>query len=394
VLDLDPPANDVTLPYGRLLALIRPWRDGWAGSLDLPGKPDFAGYPSAAWFWDTTSYMGLIPAVVIVWLLIRLILRRRPPVWPWNFLAALGAGALLLALPAGKFLHIFVPVAVLRSPARLLYLSTFAASLALGVGVDVFLKTAFLPRNLTRAAVAASLLFHAVDLGGFARTFVRTGPWSDVVAPPSFADKIVNEAKDKRVAGNDFNVWCQERYDDPGGFDSLILAKPYRALLALNGANPRNNEEELDSSRFSLAALQTTGVGLVIADRPRPDLDRVADDGDYVLYRVPDPAPRASFTQSSGKAVYSRPSSDRIQVDTTAGQPGIIRVIEAWDPGWSATVDGMPAPIIADSGFALGVPISGGKHTVNLVYRTPGRASGWILSLLDIALAAVLIKKS
>ena len=302
VLDLDPPSNDVTLPYARLRALLQPWIDGWTGTLDVPNWHPFSGYPNAAWFWDTTSYMGLVPVAVIVWLLVRMILRKRLPVWPLSFLTALGAGALLCALPAGKFLHVIIPAAVLRSPARLLYLSTFAVSLALGFGVDVFLKAALplttpLARNAMRAAVAAFLLFHAVDLGGFARIFVQTVPWQDVVGAPTFAAQIMNEAKDERVAGNDFSVWCQERYDDPGGFDSVILADPYRILLALNGYNPRANEEEIDSYRFSLPALRTTGVGFVISERPRPDLERLAADGD--LRTLPRPQPRApSFVHS------------------------------------------------------------------------------------------------
>ncbi len=87
-----------------------------------------------------------------------------------------------------------------------------------------------------------------------------------------------------------------ERFDDAGGFDSLILANTYRALLGLSVANPKLNEEKLDASRFPVRALQATGVGFVITDEPRSDLERVGSDDDTILYRVPDPAPRASFS--------------------------------------------------------------------------------------------------
>jgi hypothetical protein len=392
VLQLNPPSNDVTLPYRRLLALIRPGIDGWPGSLDLASAIDFHGYPNDAWFWDTTSYVGLLPIAVIVWLLVRMAVRRRFPAWPWGFLAALGAAALCLALPSGDFLHRIVPVAALRSPARLLYLSTFPASVALGVGIDAFLGAQFLALTARRFIVAGCLLFHAVDLGGFARTFVQTVPWSEMTGPPSFGDKILQQARDERVVANDFDVWCQRRYDDVGGFDSLILANTYRALLGLSGADPKLNEEELDASRFPVPALQATGVGFVVSDEPRNDLERVASDGDAILYRVPDPAPRASFS-GDGAVIYSRPSSDRIELVSTATQPGLARVLESWDPGWIATVDGDPAPVIQAESFAMAVPVGAGKHNVRLSYDTPGRTTGWILSLIDVALLGALIMK-
>jgi hypothetical protein len=382
MLQLNPPSNDVTFPYQRLLALIRPGIDGWPGSLDLASATDFHGYPNDAWFWDTTSYVGLLPIAVIVWLLLRMVARKRLPAWPWGFLAVLGTAGLFFALPLGDLLHRVVPVAVLRSPARLLYLSTFPAAVAFGVGIDL-LKT-------RRFVVAACLLFQVVDLGGFARTFVQTAPWSDRIAPPSFAATILQEAHDERVVANNFDIWCQRSFDDAGGFDSLILANTWRALLSLAGDNPKLNEEELDASRFPVRALQATGAGFVITDEARSDLKRVASDGDTILYRVPEPAPRASLSVE-GQLAYSRPSSDRIELLSTADQPGFATVLESWDPGWIATVDDEPTTVFPANGFALKVPIAAGKHTVRLSYQTPGRTTGWILSLIDVTLLGALM---
>ncbi len=382
VLQLNPPSNDVAFPYHRLLALIWPGIDGWPGILDLAGKADFHGFPNGAWFWDTASYVGLLPIAAIVWLLVRIVVGKRRPVWPWGFLAVLGAAGLLFALPAGNFLHRIIPVAVLRSPARLLYLSTFPAAVALGVGIDLLKTRPFV--------IAVCLLFHVLDLGGFARTFVQTVSWSDITGPPSFAAMILPNAQDERVAANGVNVWCQERYDDPGGFDSLILAHTYSALLGLYGADPKRNEEAIGASEFPVAALQATGVGFVVTDEPRTDLEEIASDDDEILYRVPHPAPRA-LLPAGGTVVYSRPSSDRIDLVATSDQPGFADVLESWDPGWSATVDGAPAPVIPAKSFAMAVPVGAGRHDVRLNYRTPGRTTGWILSVIDVALLGALV---
>jgi hypothetical protein len=333
--------------------------------------------------------VGLLPVAVIVWLVVRTVVGKRFPAWPWGFLAALGVAGLFFALPVGDFLHQIVPVAVLRSPARLLYLSTFPAAVALGVGIDTFIGAQFLTINIRRLIVASCLLFHAVDLGGFARTFVQTVPWRDMTGQPSFAARIPQEAHDERVAAGDFDVWCDQRYDDAGGFDSLILANTWRALLGLAGADPKLNQEKLDASQFPVRVLQATGVGFVVTDEPRNDLERVASDGDVVLYRVPDPAPHASFSDggsAAGTVIYSRPSSDRIELVSTADQPGFADVLESWDRGWIATVDGTPTLVSRGDGFAIAVPVPAGRHIVRLSYQTPGRMTGWILSMIDVAL--------
>ena len=103
------------------------------------------------------------------------------------------------------------------------------------------------------------------------------------------------------MAAGVFDVWCQRSFDDAGGFDSLILANTYRALLSLAGANPKLNVEEMDASRFPVRALQATGVGFVITDEARSDLEKIASDGDTILYRVPEPdAASCIFFRGSG----------------------------------------------------------------------------------------------
>ena len=93
------------------------------------------GYPGDAYFWDTTAYVGLLPIASMLALLCWCIAKRRLPRWPWSFLAVTGLGALLLALPLSDPLRHIVPGTFLRSPSRLLYLSTFSAAAGLGCGV-------------------------------------------------------------------------------------------------------------------------------------------------------------------------------------------------------------------------------------------------------------------
>jgi uncharacterized membrane protein YfhO len=61
-----------------------------------------------------------------------------------------------------------------------------------------------------------------------------------------------------------------------------------------------------------------------------------------------------------------------------------VHVLESFDPGWTATVDGQAAPVLPANGFEMAVPIAFGGHVVRLRYETPGRMTGVWLSLASL----------
>jgi Bacterial membrane protein YfhO len=435
VLRLARADNDIAMPYARLLALIVPGIHGWPRPVDLAESHLFAGYPNMAYFWDTASYIGILPLVAIAALLIICVVRRRIPDPRWKFLAYLGTAAFLCSLPlASPLLHL-LPGTLLRSPARLLYLSTFCVAVALGVAVDEFQGAAW-PRfpAVRTGIVVAVLALHFGDLWGFAHWFIQTSPRNE--DPPEFQALLDRDAGDYRIAEQrEYRLISNEdRFDDAGGFDSIFLARFYQGLLALSGAPLTVNRQWIDASTLPVKTLEATGVRFVITDQSRTDLELESSDEDSHLYRVSHPATRAGFyaqehTGFAGEqwipelfaanprnlllpsdaqkyrahpapaeaaireavVVYARPSSDEVLVRVSSGRAGFVHVLEAYDPGWAATLDGKPAPVIPANGFAMAVPVPAGGHTVRLRYATPGRATGAGLSLLSFVLLAALI---
>ena len=63
---------------------------------------------------------------------------------------------------------------------------------------------------------------------------------------------------------------------------------------------------------------------------------------------------------------------------------------EAFATGWSATVDGAPAPLLAADVLFRAVPVAAGRHRVVLAYEAPGRAAGAWLSGVTWLAAALL----
>jgi hypothetical protein len=83
--------------------------------------------------------------------------------------------------------------------------------------------------------------------------------------------------------------------------------------------------------------------------------------------------PRQPFTPAS----YEAAGPDRVTVRVATEAPGLLVVTETWMPGWSATLDGVPVPLLRGDGAwrVVALPYPGG-HEVVLTYRSPGLACG------------------
>ncbi|HKT04193.1 MAG TPA: YfhO family protein, partial [Rugosimonospora sp.] len=96
-----------------------------------------------------------------------------------------------------------------------------------------------------------------------------------------------------------------------------------------------------------------------------------------------------------GAAAGGQPASVRIDQDGTDGVgatvtaqgAGYLVVADADQVGWSATVDGRPAPLVPADQGVVAVPVPAGTHTVALHYTAPyGNAGTWISVLAVVAL--------
>jgi hypothetical protein len=451
LLPLAPAPNDVALPLARLPSLLLPWRDGWPALVDKHPLEAFHGFPSVAWFWDTVGYAGIAPLVgfvlVSAWLMRGTLPRRRAVA----FVILAGAVAPVAALPW----HSSGGATILRSSARLLYVTTFSFAIAFAIVLDRILGDGTrIPADGTRILgdgtripadgarsdtnrarsdgsysrsdgnrarsdgnrdrsdgnrdrrrqllVALILVAHAIDLGGHARAFVHVTPRVVEDSPAALAI-LARELGDQRVAiDHTLRMPWNRRFDDVGFFDSLPLATSYAAILADAELPPTTNSEVLDGSALSAAALAKHGVRFVITAATRGDLVARTAVPFATMYEVPSPSPRAAlFTAGDeaapGSAFYARDSSGAITVETRAPTPTRLRILESWDAGWSATVDGKPASVdrgTGRDGSFMRVALPAGDHVVALAFHTPGATAGLLLSLASLILLALAIRYS
>ena len=100
---------------------------------------------------------------------------------------------------------------------------------------------------------------------------------------------------------------------------------------------------------------------------------------------APDVAEDAGPAFSGRSRVVSfRP--DRVRLEAELSDPGIVVLVDAYDPGWKVTVDGRPAPLLRANTAFRGVKVPAGRHVIEQVYRP-----STVLLGLGISAAAVLV---
>lgn len=425
ILALDPPSNNVAFPLKRLIAFLFPWRQGWPTIMG-GGSSILTHFPSEAYFWDTVCYVGWLPLACVVGLTVRCIARRSRPAPGWLFITVLGLVGIALALPFLQEPLSRLPGVFLRSPARLLYWTTSALSMGVGAALDHLVRWLSTSKRarLGAAAVGAFVALHLVDLGWHDRYFVRIVYYPTRISEQD--ERIAQMVGDGRIA-MDSALWhpLNRRLDDVGYFDSIALARPYTALIDLGGLPPGTNTQVIDGVALRQRALLASGVRLLMTARSLPGEDSAAArqgtrifpltgslpraqtiplanvlflDRDEIHRRLRDEAfdlksqtmlPLDLKTEAPSppvpaavppEAEYERRSSDSIDVRVSYDGPSVLRVLEAWDPGWSATLDGSPIPVAVADDVFLAVRLPPGKHAVRFEFDTPGCFAGAALS--------------
>ena len=75
----------------------------------------------------------------------------------------------------------------------------------------------------------------------------------------------------------------------------------------------------------------------------------------------------------------------------TSERPSLFVTSYAWMEGWTATVDGKPAPVARTNALVLGVPVPAGTHTVTLRFTPPGWTTGRNITIIALVIVVLLL---
>lgn len=154
---------------------------------------------------------------------------------------------------------------------------------------------------------------------------------------------LVREA-DRRFEGRDLGE--VRVFTNPDALE-LVHAAP-RARRASSAEDALDVVGRLDPAQLTdVAVVEPAGAGL--PDLPGGEAARVTD-----------------WSRSGGEVTAT--------VASDAG--AIVMLLEEALDGWSATVDGDPAPVVRANALFVGAVVPAGEHTVGLSYRPPGLDAG------------------
>lgn len=100
------------------------------------------------------------------------------------------------------------------------------------------------------------------------------------------------------------------------------------------------------------------------------------------------PGPLAGGPGTVTLAEQTRPEHEAWDVDAPAG--GFLRVSGNWDPGWSATVDGRPTPVLRADGVFRGVAVGPGRHRVTFSFDNLDEGRGRVIAFGTLPVLAIL----
>ncbi|HEV3162958.1 MAG TPA: hypothetical protein VGZ22_02875 [Isosphaeraceae bacterium] len=315
------------------------------------------------------------------------------------------------------------------------------------------------PGEGRRVSVALGVLA-LVELGSYGHALIKTAPAGQFlgidpvseslarVSPPGSFRIRARDAfySDLRAARHGFektnvNDFFQVRHA------ADLYENLYPIFVEAVPEDPRYPEAAAQARRrrfLSQHVLDRMSVALLVTDHPEPGarwpvVESGSWDGTpYLVYRNPTALPRAYVVPRAEKAPadasalnllpaidpqsavlmvsdplgpetgarqpftpaeYEASDPDRVVVRVTTRAPGLLVVADTWMPGWSALVDGKPAPILrgnhAQRVIAVAQP---GAHTIVMRYQPPGLAIGsaitaasglvWLLALAAASLTS------
>jgi hypothetical protein len=104
------------------------------------------------------------------------------------------------------------------------------------------------------------------------------------------------------------------------------------------------------------------------------------------------PGGAASGTRAGPARVRVFEGGKRRRLDAVdAGEGGYLVLTEAWYPGWTARVDGVPAEVLEANGYQQAVKLTPGGHRIDLEYAPRGRGAALLLAALGLALVGASI---
>jgi hypothetical protein len=200
---------------------------------------------------------------------------------------------------------------------------------------------------------------------------------------PRFAETLNSRSGIEAAARFNVSYYIGRRYHlkDPRLARGLVAELPPYDLALFRNPIPAKPRAYL-SRQAERAAAPVDPMTLFT----RPDfLDGTVD----VIETATAPLPAAT---PGGSALIERYAPEKIRVRVETPQPAVLVLLDAYDQGWTASLeDGIALPILRANALVRAVVVPAGTHVVTFTYRTPLLTAGAWASLTGCLLCIGLI---
>ena len=93
----------------------------------------------------------------------------------------------------------------------------------------------------------------------------------------------------------------------------------------------------------------------------------------------------------AGSATLLSYAPERVEIATTSNAPALLVLSDAYYPGWQATVDGAPAPILPTNILFRGVEVPAGDHVVTFTFAPTSWRNGLLVGAAGLLLWLVVM---
>lgn len=177
--------------------------------------------------------------------------------------------------------------------------------------------------------------------------------------------------EDLRLLGVGHLIGRSEQELPPGVGGTIVRTEGGYRLVEVNGGQPRASVV----TSWEVVGSEEAALERVLQPGFDPAAVAVLEEDPGLEHVDPDAAVSTSVTYAE-----ERPEVAVLGVETSV--PAIVVVRNAWDEGWTATVDGRPTPVLYADHVLQGVAVPAGTHEVRLTYREPAIGLGLVLSAL------------
>ena len=103
---------------------------------------------------------------------------------------------------------------------------------------------------------------------------------------------------------------------------------------------------------------------------------------EVLVTETPHPHPGSPSLPSAPQTLTLRDAPNRVTIRAILNEPGYLVLADTWYPGWQASVDGSPAPLLRANHAFRAVWLEAGEHVVEMRYRPASVRWGGAITLV------------